>query len=406
MATMSTTPATVALFENIHPRGAVLFKQAQFNDVAFIPGALEGNALLRELQNAHIIGIRSKTQLTKQVLEQANHLLAIGCFCIGTDQVDLDYAQGCGIPVFNAPYANTRSVAELVLGEIIMLMRRIPDKSRAAHEGKWLKEVQGATEVRGKTLGIVGYGHIGTQLSILAENFGMNIVFYDVLDKLALGNARKCATLEELLELADVVSLHVPSTPQTQMMIGEAQLQKMKPGALLINASRGNVVDLKELALAIKREHIGGAAIDVFPVEPANNKELLETPLQGLPNVILTPHIGGSTLEAQENIAAEVSNRLLRYILDGSTEGAVNMPNISVPPVTDTHTRFRHIHRNTPGILSQINQVFSSRSLNISAQYLQTNSRSGYVIVDIDGLVDARDVRKALCDIPGTIRAL
>ncbi|MDB5478199.1 MAG: D-3-phosphoglycerate dehydrogenase, partial [Alphaproteobacteria bacterium] len=301
-------PFKVALLENIHASAMAHFNRAGFGEVKTFNGALEGEELIHALQDVQILGIRSKTRLTKQVLESAPQLLAIGCFCIGTDQVDLDYAESRGMVVFNAPYANTRSVAELVLGEIIMLMRRIPAKDKAAHRGEWLKAVDGATEVRGKTLGIVGYGHIGTQLSVLAENFGMRIVFYDVLDKLALGNARKCHSLDELLAQSDIVSLHVPNTPQTKMMIKAAEMQRMKKGAMLINASRGKVVDLEALADALNAGYLSGAAIDVFPVEPANNGEMLETPLRGLANVILTPHIGGSTLEAQENIAGEVAD--------------------------------------------------------------------------------------------------
>jgi len=393
----------IALLENIHPEAVGLFGQAGFDNVVTIPSALEGEALREALKDVTILGIRSKTRLTAEVLEQAPQLAAVGCFCIGTDQVDLAIAQDLGIPVFNAPYANTRSVAELVLGEIIMLMRRIPDKNKAAHEGGWLKEVNGAAEVRGKTLGIIGYGHIGTQLSVLAESLGLRVVFYDVVDKLALGNAHKCQSLNELLVRADIVTLHVPATPQTKNMFGAEQMRIMKSGAVLINASRGNVVDLEALAAAIKNNHIAGAAIDVFPVEPANNKETFQTPLQNLPNVILTPHIGGSTLEAQENIAGEVADKLIRYVLDGATYGSVNMPQVALPPV-DSHTRFRHIHKNVPGVLAAINAVFSSRGLNIAAQYLQTNTHCGYVVIDIDGIVNEAEIHQALQAIPGTIR--
>lgn len=396
----------VTLLENIHSSAVELFARADMPDIKTHKGALEEDALIHELPNTTLLGIRSKTKITRKAMENAPDLTAIGCFCIGTDQVDLTYAESRGIPVFNAPYANTRSVAELVLGEIIMLMRRIPAKNKAAHEGEWLKAVDGATEVRGKTLGIIGYGHIGTQLSILAENFGMRIVFFDVLDKLSLGNAKKMLTLDELLEQADVVSLHVPATSQTTMMIGDAQLAKMKKGSLLINASRGKVVDLAALAKAIQATHIAGAAIDVFPVEPSNNEEKLDTPLRGMDNVILTPHIGGSTLEAQENIAGEVADKLIRYVRDGSTYGCVNMPQINLTPVENGHTRFRHIHENTPGMLAQINEIFSSRNLNIAAQYLQTTPRSGYVVIDVDGEVNKDEVLTELAAIAGTIRAL
>lgn len=393
----------IALLENIHPEAVSLFAQAGMHNVKLIPSALEGEALSDALYDVNILGIRSKTKLTGDVLASASQLITVGCFCIGTDQVDLTAAQGLGVPVFNAPYANTRSVAELVLGEVIMLMRRIPDKSRAAHQGQWLKELNGSSEVRGKTLGIVGYGHIGTQLSVLAENLGLRVVFYDVIDKLALGNAGKCASLDELLAKSDIVTLHVPATPQTENMISTSQLRMMKAGSILINASRGNVVDLDALADAIRGNHIAGAAIDVFPVEPANNTETLKTPLQHLPNVILTPHIGGSTVEAQENIAGEVVDKLLRYVMDGSTHGAVNMPQVALPPALG-HTRFRHIHRNVPGVLTAINNVFSSHGLNIAAQYLQTNTHCGYVVIDIDGTVDAEAIQRELLAIHGTIR--
>ena len=396
----------VTLLENIHPSAVDLFSQAGLTDITTQKGAMEEGDLVQQLPQTRVLGIRSKTKVSKKALDSAADLSAIGCFCIGTDQVDLAHAESLGIPVFNAPYANTRSVAELVLGEIIMLMRRIPAKNKAAHEGGWLKAVDGATEVRGKTLGIIGYGHIGTQLSVLAENFGMRIVFYDVLDKLALGNAKKMLSMNELLAQSDVVTLHVPATSQTNLMIGDIQLQQMKKGSFLINASRGKVVDLDALANAIKSEHLAGAAIDVFPVEPANNQELLDTPLRGLDNVLLTPHIGGSTMEAQENIAGEVADKLIRYVRDGSTYGCVNMPQINLTPVQDGHTRFRHIHGNTPGMLAKINEIFSSRNLNIAAQYLQTTPRSGYVVIDVDGAVDKDDVLGALAAIPGTIRAL
>jgi D-3-phosphoglycerate dehydrogenase len=396
----------ILLLENIHPSAVTLFNRAGFDDVTLVKGAMEEDELIEAIRDVHILGIRSKTRVTEKALKSATHLAAVGCFCIGTDQVDLNFAESRGLPVFNAPYANTRSVAELVLGEIIMLMRRIPAKNAAAHQGEWLKAVEGATEVRGKTLGIVGYGHIGTQLSVLAENFGMRILFYDVIDKLSLGNAHKCNSLNELLEQSDIVTLHVPATPKTNLMISKAQLQKMKPGSFLINASRGKVVDLEALSEELKNNHLAGAAIDVFPVEPANNGEKLETPLRGLPNVILTPHIGGSTLEAQENIAGEVADKLVRYVRDGATYGSVNMPQINLPQVEENHTRFRHIHQNVPGVLVKINDVFSSRDLNIAAQYLQTTPRSGYVVIDIDGVMNDFEIRNELAQIVGTIRAL
>ncbi len=394
----------VALLENIHPRAAALFGQQGFGEVSAHAGALEGKALSDALAGVSILGIRSKTQLTAEILDRAPDLLAVGCFCIGTDQVDLAAAKARGIAVFNAPYANTRSVAELVIGETIALLRRLPEKNAAAHKGEWLKGVDGAAEARGKTLGIVGYGHIGTQLSVLAESLGMRVVFYDVVDKLSLGNAQKISKLDALLAESDIVSLHVPATPETKNMIGAAELKKMKAGSFLINASRGNVVDLDALAEVVKSGHIAGAAIDVFPVEPHAKGEKFSAPLQGLPNVILTPHIGGSTLEAQENIATDVADKLLRYARHGMTDGSVNFPNVVIPQARGT--RFRHIHRNVPGVMAKINDVFSSRKLNVSGQYLQTDADCGYAVIDIDGEANRAEIIKALSDISGTIRAL
>lgn len=395
----------VALFENIHVQAVDFFARRDCRVIRQIPAALEGDELIAALQDVDIVGIRSKTRLTADILRHVPHLKAVGCFCIGTEQVDLTAAQQTGIPVFNAPYANTRSVAELVLGEIIMLLRRIPDKNKAAHSGVWLKELSGASEVRGKTLGIIGYGHIGTQLSILAENLGLRVVFYDVVNKLALGNAVKCASLHELLAQADIVSLHVPGSMATKDMIGAHDIAAMKEGSVLINASRGNVVDLDALASAVESGHLSGAAIDVFPVEPAQNGAPFASPLQNLSNVILTPHIGGNTIEAQENIAGEVTEKLVDYVHNGATYGAVNMPQVALPPVA-AHTRFRHLHNNVPGMLTAINNVFSSRDVNIAAQYLQTNAQCGYVVIDADGAVDAAGILRDLQQIDGTIRAL
>ncbi len=394
----------IALLENIHPQAVRLFRDHGIDDIKTYTGALEGTELSEALKDVDILGIRSKTHLSAEILRSAPKLQAVGCFCIGTDQVDLTAAQSLGIPVFNAPYANTRSVAELVLGEIIMLMRRVPEKNRAAHDGDWQKAIDGACEVRGKILGIVGYGHIGTQLSILAEALGMQVLYYDIEDKLALGNAHKATSLNDLLAQADIVTLHVPATAETENMIDASALKKMKPNAYLINASRGGVVDLNALTHAIKERHIGGAAIDVFPIEPANKGDKLITPLQHLPNVILTPHIGGSTLEAQENIGLDVAEKLLRYLQHGTTSGAVNMPQVTLPPATG-HTRFRHIHRNVPGVLAAVNHVFSSRGLNIAAQYLQTSASCGYVVVDSDSTLDRTNILNALTAIDGTIRA-
>jgi D-3-phosphoglycerate dehydrogenase len=394
----------IALLENIHQEAVNLFEAHGQKKPQTVAGALEGDELKAALKDLHVLGIRSKTEITAEMLAAAPNLMAIGCFCIGTNQVDLVEAQKRGIPVFNAPYANTRSVAELVLGEIIMLMRHVPEKSRAAHRGEWMKGVDGACEVRGKVLGIIGYGHIGTQLSVLAESLGMRVIFYDILDKLSLGNSQKCLTLNELLGKADIVTLHVPATAETENMIGTKQLKAMKKDSFLINASRGNVVDLDALAQALKDKHLAGAAIDVYPIEPANKGDKLSTPLQDLPNVILTPHIGGSTVEAQENIALDVADKLLRYIEHGTTSGAVNMPQVTLPPAAD-HTRFRHIHHNVPGVLAKINEVFSSRGLNIAAQYLQTSKDSGYVVVDSDSKLDKAEILRALNEINGTIRA-
>jgi D-3-phosphoglycerate dehydrogenase len=395
----------IALLENIHPHAAARFTNEWNATVTTHPGALEGADLTRALSDVHVLGIRSKTHLTRAVLDAAPDLLAIGCYCIGTDQVDLAAARERGIAVFNAPYANTRSVAELVIGEIISLMRRLPEKSAAAHRGEWLKAVDGATEMRGKTLGIIGYGHIGTQLSVLAEALGMRVVFYDIVDKLALGNARKATSLDDLLATSDVVSLHVPATKSTDNMINARTIGKMKRGAYVINASRGCVVDLDALNDALNNGHIAGAAIDVFPVEPHAKGDIFKTPLQGQKNVILTPHIGGSTAEAQENIASDVAEKLVRYMRDGVTDGSVNLPSVILPQATDNVTRFRHIHRNVPGVLAAINNVFSSRNVNIAGQYLQTDASCGYVVIDANNVKDAADVQNALRTIDGTIRA-
>lgn len=395
----------ITLLENIHPRAAARFAEAWGIKTTAYAGALADTDLKRALDGVQILGIRSKTQLTRAVLDAAKDLVAVGCFCIGTDQVDLAAARDRGIAVFNAPYANTRSVAELVIGEIICLMRRLTEKSAAAHRGEWLKSVDGATEMRGKTLGIVGYGHIGTQLSVLAEALGMRVVFYDIIDKLALGNAHKATKLDDLLAVADVVSLHVPATPGTDGMINAKTIKKMKRGAYVINASRGHVVDLDALNDALNNGHIAGAAIDVFPVEPHSKGDMFKTPLQGQKNVILTPHIGGSTEEAQENIAADVAEKLVRYMRDGVTDGSVNLPSVTLPPAAADATRFRHIHRNVPGVLAAINHVFSSRHVNIAGQYLQTDVSCGYVVIDANNVKNAGDVQNALRAIDGTIRA-
>jgi D-3-phosphoglycerate dehydrogenase len=390
------------LLEGIHPSATEVLRQDGYTNIETHPKSLSGAELVRAIEGAHFLGIRSRTQITEEVLAAAPKLGAIGAFCIGTNQIDLDAAARRGIPVFNAPFSNTRSVAELVLGEIIMLMRGIPAKNAKLHAGGWDKSAAGSYEVRGKTLGIVGYGHIGTQIGILAEQLGMSVVFNDIEKKLPLGNARQAASLDALLGEADVVTLHVPETPATRNMIAAPQLAAMKPGSFLINASRGTVVDIDALAAALAQQHLRGAAIDVFPVEPKGNDSVFESPLTRFDNVILTPHIGGSTSEAQANIGDEVAAKLVRYSNNGSTITAVNYPEVSLPEHTGK-CRLLHIHRNVPGIIANINERFSEAGINISAQYLQTNALVGYVVIDVDA--DASKVAlQELCDIDGTIR--
>jgi D-3-phosphoglycerate dehydrogenase len=339
------------------------------------------------------------------VLERARRLIAVGCFCIGTNQVDLDAARKVGVPVFNAPYSNTRSVAELVIAEAIMLLRGIPQKNAACHRGGWAKSASGSYETRDKVLGIVGYGHIGTQVGVLAESLGMHVIFHDIESKLSLGNAHAVSSLDELLERADVVTLHVPQTPATRGMIGVAQLARMHQGAMLINASRGNVVDIQALADALRAGRLAGAAVDVFPVEPKGNKDAFVSPLVGMDNVILTPHIGGSTLEAQDNIGIEVASKLIRYSDNGSTLSAVNFPEVTLPEHPHS-LRLLHIHRNTPGILSRINELFSAGNINIDAQFLQTDADVGYVVIDVTAdEAQAAALKAQLAAIPGTLRS-
>ncbi len=391
------------LLEGIHPSAVKLLQAAGYSNIESISGALEGSALLDKIADAHFVGIRSRTQLTAEVFAHAHKLSAVGCFCIGTNQVDLDAARERGIAVFNAPFSNTRSVAELVLAEAILLLRGIPAKSAAAHRGGWLKSADNAYEIRGKTLGIVGYGSIGTQLSVLAEGLGMQVVFFDVVTKLALGNARQVTSLHDLLAMSDVVSLHVPELPSTQWMMGAAQIAAMKPGSVLINASRGTVVEIEPLAEALKANKLLGAAIDVFPLEPSSNKEPFESPLRGLDNVILTPHVGGSTIEAQENIGIEVAEKLAKYSDNGTSTSSVNFPEVALPSHPGKH-RLLHIHRNVPGVLQQINTVFGANNINIASQYLQTHGDIGYVVIDIDAAHS--DVALAtLADVTGTIRS-
>ena len=395
----------IVLMEGIHPNAVAALTAAGYTSLEAFPDAPDDEVLARRIADAHVVGIRSRTRLTANALAAAERLFCVGCFCIGTNQVDLTAAKALGVPVFNAPYSNTRSVAEMVLGEIIMLMRRTFQRSTEAHQGVWRKAVEGAQEVRGKTLGIVGYGHIGSQLSVLAEAIGMHVLYYDIVEKLVLGNARPCASLDDLLSAADAVSLHVPDTPATQGMIGADHIARMRPGAVLVNAARGSVVDLDALARSLGEGHLAGAAVDVFPEEPAGPDQALQSPLQGLPNVILTPHVAGSTVEAQASIGSEVAEKLIKYSDNGSTVGAVNFVEVSLPVQTG-QTRFLHIHRNEPGVLSAINGVFAGRSLNIAGQYLRTDADIGYVVTDIEGRLEAgMGVRRELAAIPGTIRA-
>ena len=393
----------ILLLEGVHASALRNLETAGYHNVTALSHALQGDALAEALADVHMLGIRSRTQLDARALAQARRLIAVGCFCIGTNQVDLDAATAAGVPVFNAPFSNTRSVAELVLAEAILLLRGIPEKSTRMHRGEWQKSARAAFEVRGKTLGVVGYGNIGAQLGVLAEGLGMHVVFYDVVKKLNLGNARQVDSLEELLASSDVVTLHVPATPQTRGMIDAHALGCMKPESVLINASRGNVIDLDALAGRLRDGALLGAAIDVFPEEPKSNDEPFRSPLVGLPNVILTPHIGGSTQEAQENIGLEVSEKLIRYSDNGSTVSAVNFPEVSLPEHPGQH-RLLHIHENVPGVLSAVNQVLSRHEVNVAGQYLQTKGSIGYVVIDIEADY-SQPVLQALREVPATIRA-
>jgi D-3-phosphoglycerate dehydrogenase len=378
------------------------FAAAGYSQVERLTHSLTGSDLTDAIDDVDLIGIRSRTQIDATVLGAAKKLKAIGCFCIGTNQVDLDSARRMGIPVFNAPFSNTRSVAELAIADIILLMRGIPEKSARAHRGEWAKTARHAYEVRGKCLGIVGYGRIGSQLGILAEGLGMRVLYYDIEHKLPLGNAAAVNSLQELFAEADVVSLHVPETPVTRNIIDADAMKAMRPGSLLINAARGSVVDIEALALALETGHIGGAAIDVFPVEPKSNQETFESPLREFDNVILTPHIGGATEEAQYNIAREVVAKLVRYNDNGSTVSAVNFPQVTIPD-HENHRRILHIHKNEPGVMEQINRVFSRRGVNVAAQYLETQADVGYVVMDIE-LDDAGPLLDELRAISATIR--
>lgn len=392
----------ILLLEGVHPCAVEALNRDGYENIVELKHALQGDDLAAALADVRMLGIRSRTQLSADVLAAANRLMAVGCFCIGTNQVDLGAALAKGVPVFNAPYSNTRSVAELVLAEAILLLRGVPQKTTLMHEGVWQKSAADSFEVRGKTLGVIGYGNIGSQLGVLAEGLGMNVVFYDTVRKLNLGNARQIDDLGGLLADADVVSMHVPATAATANMINADALSRMKDSAVLINASRGNVVDIGALAARIRAGKLLGAAIDVFPEEPKSNNEPFLSELRGLPNVILTPHIGGSTQEAQENIGREVAEKLIRYSDNGSTRTAVNFPEVALPEHPGQH-RLLHIHENTPGILSAINQALSEANVNVAGQYLQTLGDVGYVVIDIEADY-SQDVRSTLAGVPGTIR--
>jgi D-3-phosphoglycerate dehydrogenase len=377
----------VLFLEGVHPAAADRMQHSGYR-ADMVKQAYSEEELCKAIGSVHVLGIRSKTCVTKRVLEHAKHLLAIGCFCIGTDQVDLDEARRRGIPVFNAPFSNTRSVAELAIAEMVMLARQAAHKSQLLHAGVWEKSAEGCCEVRNKTVGIVGYGHIGPQVGLLAEAFGMKVYFYDIAAKLPLGNATPVGSLQELLQLSDFVTLHVPDTAETRGMIGEQEIESMRTGAFLLNLSRGRVVNLEAVREALVRKKIGGVAIDVFPDEPKSNEEVFSSPLCGVANTILTPHIGGSTIEAQRNIGLEVATTFVKYIETGSTTGAVNFPQVELPVVRDSH-RILNIHRNVPGVLSAINQIIAGMGANIRAQYLETRSDVGYLIIDVDSDISA-----------------
>lgn len=392
----------ILLLEGVHQNAIDTFNAAGYENIEYITGALPEDELKDKIADAHFVGIRSRTQLTEEVFACAKKLVAVGCFCIGTNQVDLNAARERGIAVFNAPYSNTRSVAELVLAEAIMLLRGVPEKSAVCHRGGWMKSAAGSYEIRGKKLGIIGYGSIGTQLSVLAEALGMQVYYYDVVAKLPLGNAKQVNDLYELLAMSDIVSLHVPELPSTQWMIGEKEIRAMKKGGILLNAARGTVVVIEALAAAIKDKHLAGAAIDVFPVEPRANGEEFESPLRGFDNVILTPHVGGSTQEAQANIGLEVAEKLVKYSDNGTSVSSVNFPEMALPSHPGKH-RILHIHKNIPGMMSAINKVFADNNINVSGQFLQTNDSVGYVVIDVDA-ADSATVYEKLNEIDGTMR--
>jgi len=392
----------ILLLEGIHPSAERIFRDAGYQNIETVKTALTGEELKSRLEGVHFLGIRSRTALTRDIFEAADKLVAVGCYCIGTNQVDLTAATENGVVVFNAPFSNTRSVAELVLAEAILLLRGIPEKNAKAHRGGWAKNANDSFEIRGKTLGIVGYGSIGSQLSVLAEGLGMRVIFYDAVSKLPLGNASQIPSLEALLGQADIVTLHVPDLPSTRNLIDQERISQMKPKSILINASRGTVVDIDALTKALADSHLLGTAIDVFPVEPKSNNDEFLSPLRGFDNAILTPHIGGSTQEAQENIGVEVAEKLVRYSDNGSTLTSVNFPEVALPPHPNHH-RLLHVHENRPGVLSAINTVFAENQINIGSQFLQTSDKIGYVVIDVDR--DYSDVAlEKLSAIEGTIR--
>ncbi|RSD29775.1 phosphoglycerate dehydrogenase [Vibrio pectenicida] len=393
----------ILLLEGLHPSSVEVLQTAGYTNIDYHKGSLSEETLLDAVKDVHFIGIRSRTHLSQTVIAAAEKLVAIGCFCIGTNQVDLDAAAARGIPVFNAPFSNTRSVAELVLGQVLLLLRGIPEKNALAHRGVWKKSAENSYEARGKRLGIIGYGHIGTQLGIIAENLGMQVYFYDIENKLSLGNATQVRTMTELLNKCDIISLHVPETAETKNMMGAEQFERMKPGAIFINAARGTVVDIPALCDAMESGHLSGAAIDVFPTEPKTNADPFESPLQKFDNVILTPHVGGSTQEAQENIGVEVAGKLAKYSDNGSTLSSVNFPEVSLPEHRDC-SRLLHIHKNRPGILTQINTIFAEEGINIAGQYLQTHAEIGYVVIDVESN-RSEEALKKLKGIEGTLRA-
>jgi D-3-phosphoglycerate dehydrogenase len=392
----------ILLLEGVHQSAIDTLNAAGYTNIEYLTHSLGEEDLIEKIADAHFVGIRSRTQLTEKVFEAAKKLVAVGCFCIGTNQVDLQAATRRGVAVFNAPFSNTRSVAELVLAQAILLLRGVPEKNAKAHRGEWLKSAKNSYEIRGKKLGIIGYGNIGTQFSVLAESLGMDVYFYDVVSKLPIGNATQVGTLQELLNIADVVSLHVPETPATKYMFKAEQFAQMKPGSILMNASRGTVVDIDALADALRSGKLLGAAIDVFPVEPKSNDEEFISPLREFDNCILTPHVGGSTIEAQENIGREVAEKLAMYSDNGTSVSSVNFPEVALPSHPNQH-RLLHIHENVPGVMSEINQVFSENSINVCGQYLQTKEDIGYVVVDVDKAYGELALEK-LRQVKGTIR--